>query len=127
MKNTGLNCYVYDFYVGYNAIAVNDILSIHKYLINEKEWYSIKCLDLFKKFVVAMVFFICNAWNVNQSKCVSMKNKGCKTRTKIIDVNNNEPPFYPYSNEVNKCVASCSNISDPYAKLCVPDVVKKKS
>ena len=38
MKNTWLNCYVYDFHVGYNAIAVNDILSIHKYLINEKEW-----------------------------------------------------------------------------------------
>ena len=57
-----------------------------------------------------------------------MKNKGCKKiRTKIIDINNNEPSFYSYSTEVNKCGASCSNISDPYAKLCVPDVVKKSS
>ena len=82
---------------------------------------------MFKKFVVAMVLFICNVLNVNPSKCVSMKHKGCKIRTKIIDINNNEPSFYPYSTEVNKCGASCSNISDPYAKLCVPDVVKKKS
>ena len=32
MKKTGLNEYVYDFSVDYNAIAV-DILDIHKYLI----------------------------------------------------------------------------------------------
>ena len=34
MKNTGLNGYVYDFSVDYDAIAVDDILGIHKYLIN---------------------------------------------------------------------------------------------
>ena len=32
MKKTGLNGYVYDFSVDYNAIAVDDILDIHKYL-----------------------------------------------------------------------------------------------
>ena len=25
---------------------------------------------------------------------------------------------------LNKCSASCNNINDPYAKLCVPDIVK---
>ena len=35
MKKTGLNRYVYDFNVDYNAIAVDDILDIHKYS-NEK-------------------------------------------------------------------------------------------
>ena len=35
MENTGLNGYVYDFSVDCNAIVVNDILDIHKYL-NEK-------------------------------------------------------------------------------------------
>ena len=48
MENTGLNGYVYDFSVDSNAIVVNDILDIHKYL-NEKAWYSIKCLDLLRK------------------------------------------------------------------------------
>ena len=32
--------------------------------------------------------------------------------------------FYPYSVKVNKCSGSCNNINNPYAKLCVPDIVK---
>ena len=39
-------------------------------------------------------------------------------------MNNNEPVFYPYSIRVNKCSGSCSNINDPYAKLCILDIVK---
>ena len=35
MKKTGLNGYVYDFSVDYNAIAVDDILDIHKYLMKK--------------------------------------------------------------------------------------------
>ena len=37
MKKTGLRGYVYDFSVNYDAIAVSDILSIHKYLIKKNE------------------------------------------------------------------------------------------
>ena len=33
--------------------------------------------------------------------------------------------FYPYSINVNKCSGSCGSINNPYAKLCVPDIVKK--
>ena len=33
MNKTGLSGYVYDFSVDYDAIAVDDILDIHKYLI----------------------------------------------------------------------------------------------
>ena len=36
MKNTGLNGHVYDFSVDYDAIAVADILDIHKYLMKKK-------------------------------------------------------------------------------------------
>ena len=61
---------------------------------------------------------------VNSLECISMNNQECKARPKIIDVNNNEPVFYPYSIKVNKCSGSCSNINDPYAKLCVPDIIK---
>ena len=32
MKKTGLNGYVYDFSVDYDAIAIDDVLDIHKYL-----------------------------------------------------------------------------------------------
>ena len=35
MKKTGLNGYVYDFSVDYDAIGVDDILDIHKYLMEK--------------------------------------------------------------------------------------------
>ena len=36
MKRTGFNVYVYDISVDYDAVAVNDILDIHKYLMKKK-------------------------------------------------------------------------------------------
>ena len=45
-------------------------------------------------------------------------------KNKKIDINNNEPTFYPYSIKINRCIGSCNSIKDPYAKSCVPDVVK---
>ena len=53
-----------------------------------------------------------------------MNNQECKARPKIIDVNNNEPVFYPYSIKVSKCSGSCNTINDPFAKLCVPHINK---
>ena len=48
MKMTGLNSYVYDFIVDYNAIVVDDILDIHKYLMEKNNMIQ-KCLDLLQK------------------------------------------------------------------------------
>ena len=87
--------------------------------------YNIKCLDLLKKvFFVAVVFFSFIPLSVNSLECVSMNNQECRKRTKIIDINNNEPVFYPFSINVNKCSESCNNINDLNAKLCAPGVVK---
>ena len=44
-------------------------------------------------------------------------------RPEIINVNNNEPVFYSFSIKTSKCSGSCNNINDPYAKMCVPNVV----
>ena len=71
-----------------------------------------------------MTFSNLNVLNVSALQCVSMKSQECKTRPKIIDVNSNEPVFYPYSIKVNKYSRSCNNINNPYAKLCVPDIIK---
>ena len=30
--------------------------------------------------------------------------------------------FYLFSSKTSKCSGNCSNINDPYAKVCVPDV-----
>ena len=51
-----------------------------------------------------------------------MNNQACKVRPEIINVNSNEPVFYPFSIKASKC--SCNNINDPYAKICVSDNVK---
>ena len=42
----------------------------------------------------------------------------------MININSNEPSFYPYSILANKCSCTCNNINDPYAKSYVSDVVK---
>ena len=47
-----------------------------------------------------------------------------KLRPEIININGNESVFYTFSNKTSKCSGSCNNINNPYAKICVPDVVK---
>ena len=37
MKDTGLNGYVYDFSIDYDAIAVDDILDIYSYLMKKND------------------------------------------------------------------------------------------
>ena len=53
-----------------------------------------------------------------------MKNQECKVRPEIININSNKPVFYPFSIKTSKCSGSCNNINNPYAKICVPDVIK---
>ena len=53
-----------------------------------------------------------------------MTNKECKVRPEIVNVNSNQPVFNPFSIKTSKCSGSCNNTNDPYAKMCVPDVVK---
>ena len=37
MKKTGFNGYIYDFSTDYSAIAVSDMLDIHKYLMEKNK------------------------------------------------------------------------------------------
>ena len=53
-----------------------------------------------------------------------MKNQECKVRPQIVNVNNNELVFFPFSIKKSKCSGSCNNINDPYVKMCVPNVAK---
>ena len=74
-------------------------------------------------FISAMMLFS-SLPNVNSLECVSLKNQKCKVRPEIVDINSNNPIFYPFSIKVNKCNGNCNNINDPYANICVPDTVK---
>ena len=53
-----------------------------------------------------------------------MKNQECKRRPQVVNVNSNNPMFYPFSIKLSKCSGNCNNINDPYAKICVPDIIK---
>ena len=65
-----------------------------------------------KIFVVDMSFF-----GYNALEFISMNYQECKVRSEIINIHSNEPLFYPYSGNRNKCSGSCNNINDPYPKI----------
>ena len=50
-----------------------------------------------KCFFTAITFFNSDILSVNSIECVSMNNQECKTRAEMIDVNTNEPMFYPHN------------------------------
>ena len=68
--------------------------------------------------------FLSSLVSATTLSCISINNQASKVRPEIINVNSNEPIFYPFSIKTSKCSGSCNNINDPYAKICVPDVVK---
>ena len=80
---------------------------------------------------VKKVFFIgltilSDFTNTSSMSCISMKNQECKTRAQVINVNGDEPVFFPFSIETSKCSGSCNNINYPYAKTCIVFLTYKK-
>ena len=73
-----------------------------------------------------MIFqwFLLNLVSTTSLSSISMNNQACKVRPEIINVNSNNPIYYPFSIKTSKCSGNCNNINDPYAKTCVPDSVK---
>ena len=53
-----------------------------------------------------------------------MNNQECKVKPQIININGDDPVFFPFSIKTSKCSGSCNNIKNPHAKLYVSDVVK---
>ena len=70
------------------------------------------------------LIFLSTLTGINSLSCISMNNQVCKVRPQIVNVNSEKPVFFPLSIKISICSGSCSNINDPYAKLCVPDIVK---
>ena len=79
---------------------------------------------------VKIVFFVpltilSSFTNASSLSCISMSNQACKARHEIINANSNNPIFYPFSLKTSKCSGNCNDINDLYARICVPDIVKK--
>ena len=68
-------------------------------------------------FVGLTILSIVNLLTITPLRCISMTIQECKVRPKVVNVNSDEPV-------ASKCTDSCKIINDPYAKMCVPDVVK---
>ena len=77
-----------------------------------------------KKIFLMALAFLSSLVSTTPLNCILMNNQVCKVRPEIINVNSNEPVFYPSSIKTNKCSGSCNSITDPYAKMCALDVVK---
>ena len=77
-----------------------------------------------KQIFISALMYFSNLSSVNSLEFISMKNQECKLRPDIVNINSNDPIFYPFSIKVNKCNGNCNNINDPYARICVTDVVK---
>ena len=55
-----------------------------------------------------------------------MNNQACKAGPGFINVNSNNSLFFLFSFiKTSTCSGNCNNINDPYAKICVPDIVKE--
>ena len=76
-----------------------------------------------KKVFLMGSLFLSSLVSTTPLSCISMSNQACKARSEIINVNSNNPVFYPFSIKRSKCSGNCNNITDPCTKICVPDVV----
>ena len=63
---------------------------------------------------------------INALECVSVVNRKCMRRPKILNVNEGvgEALYYPYNVQVNKCSGSCNTLDDPMTRICVPKIIK---
>ena len=77
-----------------------------------------------KKIFSTGLAFLSSLLSTTLLSCISINNQTCKVRPEIINLNSNEPIFYPFSIKTSKCSGNCNNINEPYAKRCVPDAVK---
>ena len=76
--------------------------------------------------LINLAISLFNVLKVNALECLSVINRECMPRPKILNVNEGigEALFYPYNVLVNKCSGSCDTIDDPMAKMCVPYIIK---
>ena len=90
--------------------------TLYSQLFNEKERHSIiTCWGLLNN-VLHRLTFLPALTSVNLLSFISMKNQECKVRPQIVNVNADDPVFFPLLlKQVNTVVVVTS---------CVPDVLK---
>ena len=74
---------------------------------------------------IKKIFYIGSLFSLRLVSTTSLScTQECKVRPEIINVNSNNPIFYPFSIKVSKCSGNCNNINNPYAKIFFPVIIK---
>ena len=75
---------------------------------------------MYKMWLINLAISLFSILKVNALECLSVINRKCMPRPKILDVNEGvgEALFYPYNVLVNKYSGSCNK------KMCIPNIIK---
>ena len=73
--------------------------------------------QLIKKAFFLGLTILSSFTNASSLSCISMINQECKTRPQIVNVNSNNPIFYPFSIKISKCSGNCNNINVVFLML----------
>ena len=68
-----------------------------------------KIFGFVKKVFFVGLTILSSFTNANSLSCISMNNQECKTRPQVVNVNGDEPAFFPFSIEATKCSGSCGS------------------
>ena len=77
----------------------------------------------FLKSLVLTIPFVSMILPINLTQaviCDKIDNAQCSVRKTSVDLNENEPRYYPFSIELDRCGRSCDTIDNPFAKNCKP-------
>ena len=76
--------------------------------------------------VINLAISLFSVLKVNTLECLSLINRECMPRPKILYVNEGieEALFYLYNVLVNKFSGSCNTLDNPMSKICVPKIIK---
>ena len=70
-----------------------------------------------KKCLFTELAFLSTLRSVNSLSCILMNNQECRTRPPIVNVNGDDPAFFPFSTKTSKCSDICNNMNNPHAKI----------
>ena len=76
--------------------------------------------------IINLAIILFSVLKVNTLDCLSLINRECMPRPKILNVNEGigEALFYPYNVLVNKCSGSCDTLDNPMSEICAPKIIK---
>ena len=76
--------------------------------------------------IINLTISLFSVLKVNSLECLSLINRKCISRPKILNVNEGigEALFHPYNVLVNKCSGNCDTLDSPMSKICVPKIIR---